>query len=81
MIDLVVGTIKFATMTAVKTNKDGVTLVRKIRRTVNNKRQRPQAQMRHQDGGRTLAEFDSLNLLNGKHLEWLAWNWRLKMNE
>jgi len=37
--------------------------------------------MRHQDGDKTLAEVDSLNLFNGKHLEWLAWNWRAYNNQ
>ena len=61
--------------------KDGITLVFKIMRTQNKNRQRPDAEMRHQELEEGHFNENQLELLNPKDLEWLGWNWRGWNNE
>lgn len=54
-----------------------------IQRTENNTRQRPNAGQRYVTNGANEDDNsqNKLKLINSKDLEWLAWNWRLRMNE
>ena len=52
-----------------------------IRRTENNKRERPDPETRHQENSIVADKEDKLKLLNPKDLEWLAWNWRAWLNQ
>ena len=62
-------------MVAVKI-KDGVKTELKIIRTINNKRQRPNAEKRHEDQDDQNSFQDKFGMINSKDLEWLAWNCR-----
>ena len=52
-----------------------------IRRTETNTRKRPSGDTRYYSINDLNPETDRLNLLNAKDLEWLAWNWRLNMQQ
>ena len=77
---LPIGTIYFDKMVA-EITKDGITLVFKIMRTQNKNRQRPDAELRHQELEEGHLNENQLGLLNPKDLEWLGWNWRGWNNE
>ena len=72
-------TIIFDRMVAIIKNNGTVVREVKVRRSVNNKRQRPNPEVRLGQGSDSHAN-SQLNLLNNKDLEWLAWNWRLQQN-
>ena len=72
---LAIGEIDFKRMVAVKI-KDGVKTEFKVMRTINNNRQRPDAEKRHEDHDDQNRFLDKFRMINSKDLEWLAWNWR-----
>ena len=55
---------------------NGIKTEFKIMRTVNNNRQRPDAEKRHEDQDASNKFLDKFGILNSKDLEWLACNWR-----
>ena len=55
---------------------NGIRTEFKIMRTVNNNRQRPDAEKRHEEIDCQNKFEDKFGILNAKDLEWLGWNWR-----
>ena len=75
MFRLAIGEINMARMVAEKEN-DGIKTEYKIMRTVNNNRQRLDAEKRHEEIDGPNIFQDKFGILNAKDLEWLGWNWR-----
>lgn len=75
------GTINYHKMVSERKRKDGTVQVVQIKRTDNKNRLREDSD--RMSGNITVVTSDknNLNLINSKHLEWLAWNWRAWNNQ